>query len=510
MPSITIFDGARSIGGNKIYVESEGRGIFFDFGINYRKMQNFYEEFLRPRAARGIHDLLHMGLIPWINNYRPDLTPADVDLSRMRKLSVEAAFISHAHLDHAGCLGLLDLSIPAVATPTTAAILKAMRDIRADVSTEAAYTTPREASGEDARVISPRPWRKAPYLGRDFLIAGDAGDAFRDFWTRCPGSRRIKAGALRPLDELSFELKVWEVDHSIYGATACALETSSGWVVYTGDIRAHGMLRKKTARFVSEARALAPQVLIAEGTRAGEEIEQVSEEEVHKTCLEATLEERRLVVADFSPRNLERLDTFAKIAREAGRELVVLARDAYLLDALEDTHSTGGVNGLLIYRELKARRDAYEKEVFARHGDKLVDPRDIASSPESYILCFSFWDVKHLLDIKPEGGTYIYSSSEAYTEEQVIDFLRLYNWLKFFNFEVRGFGIVEKKGKPAPAFERGYHASGHASGEEMLRMVEEIQPEVLIPVHTENPEFFAERLEGVRVEVVGEGERLVV
>ena len=110
-----------------------------------------------------------------------------------------------------------------------------------------------------------------------------------------------------------------------------------------------------------------------------------------------------------------------------------------------------------------------------------------------------------MLDIKPEGGTYIYSSSEAHNEEQVIDLLRLHNWLRLFNFNVRGFDIVEKQGKPVPTFERGYHASGHASGEEIIRMVEEIQPELVIPVHTEKPEFFEERVSGVRVEVVGEG-----
>ncbi len=58
-----------------------------------------------------------------------------------------------------------------------------------------------------------------------------------------------------------------------------------------------------------------------------------------------------------------------------------------------------------------------------------------------------------------------------------------------------------------PSFERGYHASGHASGEELLRMVEEIEPEVVIPVHTERPEFFVERLSGVRVVLPMEGER---
>ncbi len=509
MPSITIFDGARSIGGNKIYLESEGRGILLDFGINYHKMYDFYEEFLSPRPARGVHDLLHMGLIPWINNYRPDLVPGDVDLSRMPRLEIEAVFISHAHLDHAGNLGLLNLSIPAIATPTTAALLKAMNDCGLAFNAEAAYSAPREQAG-DARVLNTSHWRKAPYQGRDFILAGNAGSELANLWHSCPSSRHLCAGELKTLDELGLEVRVWEVDHSIYGASACAVETKAGWVVYTGDIRAHGTFKEKTERFITEARALAPQVLIIEGTRAGVEEPQVSEREVYETCLEATLSEGHLVVADFSPRNFERLDTFARIARRAGRELVVLAKDAYLLDALRCAQCVDRMDELLVYRDLKASRYAYEREVHAKYEHKLIDPSEIAASPESYILCFSFWDMKHLLDIKPQGGTYIYSSSEAYTEEQVIDFLRLYNWLKLFNLKVKGFKIVEKNGRAMPRFERGYHASGHASGEELLRMVEEIQPEVVVPVHTERPEFFVERLSGVRVEVVGDGGKLCI
>ncbi len=84
---------------------------------------------------------------------------------------------------------------------------------------------------------------------------------------------------------------------------------------------------------------------------------------------------------------------------------------------------------------------------------QLRDPVDIAKAPEQYILCFSFWDVKHLLDIKPEGGTYIYSSSEAYTEEQVIDFERLWNWMKFFDLRVGGFSFGGNNGNLV--FEKG-------------------------------------------------------
>ncbi len=80
-------------------------------------------------------------------------------------------------------------------------------------------------------------------------------------------------------------------------------------------------------------------MLIIEGTRIGRKDRKESEDEVHSTCLNATVDEKGLVVADFSPRNFERLDTFMSIAKESGGKLVVLAK-----------------------------------------------------APEQYILCFSFWD----------------------------------------------------------------------------------------------------------------------
>lgn len=52
-----------------------------------------------------------------------------------------------------------------------------------------------------------------------------------------------------------------------------------------------------------------------------------------------------------------------------------------------------------------------------------------------------------------------------------------------------------------------YHASGHASVSELLRIVEEINPRIVVPVHTENPEFFVEKLKGYKVMVAEEGEK---
>lgn len=84
----------------------------------------------------------------------------------------------------------------------------------------------------------------------------------------------------------------------------------------------------------------------------------------------------------------------------------------------------------------------------------------------------------------------MYSSSEAFTEEQEIDFVRLGRWLDYFDLEPAGFKIVEEDRRPRPRFEEGFHASGHASHDDIVRMVNEVDPDVIIPVHTERPDWF--------------------
>ena len=99
----------------------------------------------------------------------------------------------------------------------------------------------------------------------------------------------------------------------------------------------------------------------------------------------------------------------------------------------------------------------------------------------------------YLLDVKPESGLYIYSASEAFGEEQVFSFIRLWNWLKHFNFRVRGFKLENG----LPVFEKCLHASGHISEEELAKVIEEIDPDYIIPVHTENPSWFKKRFDNV-------------
>jgi ribonuclease J len=506
--TLTVFDGAESIGGNKIYLESGGKGIFLDFGINFRRMSQFYEEYLKPRSVRGIHDYLELGLIPKLDIYDESLITSDIDRSGLQGLEVHGVLLSHAHVDHSGCLGLLRREIPVYCSAMTAAILKAYQDSgRVELHAQAVYSSQREAL-DDPRVL--KGLTKAGYIGRDFNLTTPCSEEFEDFWGRSPAQKELKAGKLgKPGSwEPPLPFECFEVGHSIYGASAYAVETEDGWVVYTGDFRTHGARGKETERFAEEVSKLDPKVLVIEGTGAGrKEARWETEEEVHENCMSAVSGESGLVIADFSPRHIERLETFARIATETGRRLVVTSKDAYMLDAVRAVDGVDRMKDLLIYKDLKEKRDAWERRVYAGFEEKLVDPEEVSKNPESYVLCFSFWDVKNLLDIKPEGGTYVYSSSEAFTEEAVFDFRRLSEWLNFFGLKIVGFGFDDEG---ELVFGRGYHASGHASPEELLRMVEEIDPEMVIPVHTENARFFERNLDRFEVHTVKNGEKIEI
>ena len=504
---LIILDGAAAIGGTKIYLESGGTGLLLDFGINYRRWGLYYEEYIKPRAARGILDLLTLGLAPQVGGiYRDDLFPQGYR-PELPELPVEGVLISHAHLDHCGLLGLLRAEIPVHTSGVSAAVMKAVQESgKLDYYSELAYINPRRPGEEDPRVLKTVGWQKGAYLGRRWAIADGAGDRLEEFLTAPPnpkGKRLIPGaveGAKGRIGDLRYE--AFPVDHSIPGALAYAVETERGWVVYTGDLRLHGRWGELTEEFVATARKLRPYLLIIEGTRAAAGGPRTSEAEVYEHALQAVHEHAgRLVIADFGPRNIERLESFLRIAEETGRRLLVLAKDAYLLAALaaagpEFDHLRHP--GLGIFDEVKVESRPWEGRLRERYAKRLVRLEEVHRSPGDFILAFSYWDLKHLLDLSPQGGLYIYSSSESYTEEQEIDLRRLWNWLKFFHFEVMGFYLEGER----PVFPEGLHASGHASGEDLLWMTKEIRPKLLLPVHTEHPEFFHKGLRGEPIAVL--------
>jgi ribonuclease J len=507
MVAITVFDGAESIGGNKIYVEEKSRGIFLDFGMNFALRNAYFADFLNERGGRGIHDMIALGMIPRISVYRHDLVPSDMDglVAGFSELKPEAVLLSHAHVDHCGNIGLLDPAIPIVASSTSVAILKAMRDIGSnDIAQEVAYLSIKKRD-EDGLLLSSD--KKTSYMGRNFCCPDGCMPELGQFLSQHPGgqsnrSKHFDGCGLSGMESLHlpFEVKSFSVNHSIYGALAFTLAGQDTSVAYTGDFRI-GDNAKHLPDFIREAKN--SHILIIEGTRTGRNGDaDVTETMVHDTCKATAEEVKGLIIADFSARNFERLETFIKIAKETGRQLVITAKDAYGLYAIECADGECRMDDLLVYDEIKDKtRCKYETDTLADQCPlTYVTHQQIRDNPDKYIVCFSFYDMKQLLDIEPTEGAYIYSACEAFNEEQEIDFSKLNNWLKHFGIKSYGFVLNEN----GLEFEKGYHASGHASCEELAYVIDAIDPDVLIPVHTENNAWFEERWEKTKIVKNGE------
>lgn len=299
-------------------------------------------------------------------------------------------------------------------------------------------------------------------------------------------------------------MRYFPVDHSILGATAYAVETSAGWVVYTGDLRLHGGWGHLTQEFIDRVAALEPIALLCEGTRIDDNKE-ITEMEVLEAALKVAREAPGLIIADFAARNVERLLTFLQVAKEIGRRLAISPVDAYLLEAMRlvspELPDVAQDEHLVVYADVKSAPRPWEEKLRNRYclEGRLVGAPEVRDDPGGYILCFSFFDINDLVDIEPEEAIYIYSSSEAFNEEMKMDLKRLRNWLN--HFHIRFVGDPED-----PLAEKRLHASGHARGRDIIELIRRIRPKVVIPIHTEKPKRFAYELGGdIRVRLPKKG-----
>jgi ribonuclease J len=365
--------------------------------------------------------------------------------------------------------------------------------------------------------------RKCGYSGRNFFCTAAPSPEMVRFMEYRPGqdgkgAKKLEPGELSPVEnhELPFRVSSFPIDHSIFGATAFILEGDLS-IAYTGDFRLHGKNGDHSKKFVKEAKNSS--ILIMEGTRAGRTSETMgsecgpdpqdgafkdtekspTEETVFENCLGVVEESSKLVIADFSPRNFERLQSFYEVARKTGRNLVVTAKDDYLLNSLEYAGLDLGLEDFLVYNEFVDKSQRKWEIEFVSETHDYANHDEITLSPEQYLLCFSLFDLKHLLDIKPGGDDYIYSSCEAFSEEMVIDFQKIWNWTKYFGFDVHGFSMEIENGSLKPRFNHEYHVSGHASKEDLLWTVDHVDPDFIIPVHTTGNRWFTDNFDNVKI-----------
>ncbi len=425
-PTVTFLGGVREIGGNKLLVQDGPDRILFDFGPSFSpRWEQYYVDFLQPRSSSPVQDLLEFDLLPRLEGLYSQEALRDSDLA-WRPPEVHGVFVSHAHMDHAGHLGLIDPAIPVHVGAGTRTLLETI-----------------EASSPSVR-YGEHPWK-----------------VFRD---RSP----VKVGRL--------EVVPFPVDHSVPFAYGFLIRTSEGAIAYTGDFRRHGPRAADTDAFLEAAAAEHARMLVVEGTRAGPDPRKSFTEEGVRRGVDGVLDGcPTLALACTYPRDVDRLRTLYAAATAADRTLVVSPRTAYLLGAVAPHFPAGEIPlpgkdpGLAVYARKKRRVFRWEAPLL----DGALSASEVRSRGARMLLALDLAHFAELIDLKPpRESPFVHSMSEPFSEDDVDDKV-LHNWLEHFGLRFHQM-----------------HASGHASAAELRTFVAGVGAERVYPVHTEHPEAF--------------------
>ena len=420
--TLTIYGGVNEIGGNKILIQDRDTRVFFDFGMSFSAKKQFYSPpFLSPRNERSLQEL---GILPQIKGlYKFDPDPPQAD----------AVFISHGHLDHSAYLSFIKREIPVYCGETTQTILQALSKIRrADL---------------------------------EFNVSEINFNAFR-------------TGSKIKIDNVTVE--PCHVDHSVPGAYGFIIHTSNGAVVYTGDFRDHGAKPEMTGEFIERASEADPEAIVTEATNmTGATVSNEVEVEAKLERIVSQID--GIALAEFGFSDVDRLNTFYRMAKRNNRCLAVSLKQAFLLDALRSDKNLKVPaledEGILVFRKSKKRFDAWEKGLIDRFdGDgKVLDVFELSKQQCKVVLAVSFYDFEELVALKPTAGScYVLSASEPFNEEMEIDYERTVNWLN--HYELPQYHV---------------HVSGHMMPLQLKAALRKINTKNLFPVHTENPQLFA-------------------
>ena len=431
MIKITFYGGVREIGGNKILLEDKGTRIFLDFGKSFGAMNEYFGGYLSPRSVNGIGDYFEFDILPKLEGlYSKELLKGCS--IKYCKPKVDAVLISHPHVDHIGCLSFLDENIPVYCGEITKLIIDAMEESTA---------------------------------GNNF-----GTHPYKTFHT----GDKLKIGALK--------IEPIHVDHSVPGAYGYIIHTSSGAVIYTGDLRVHGTRKDMTEDFIEKASKAKPIVLITEATRVmPKDTRQCHTEKSVREEIERVISNTdKLVIATFYGRDLDRFRNFYEVAKKCKRKFVISTRLAYLLykvkeDSKFEIPDVLNDDTILIYKRRKKSGEFEEKDYQKWERmflDKAVNYEYVNKHQSDVVLNLDLFSFQELIDIRPKPGShFIHSMSEPFSEEDINDDL-MHKWLDHFKLEFHQ-----------------VHASGHCSGDDIEDLVRRINPEIVIPIHTEYPEM---------------------
>lgn len=417
---LTIHRGTKEIGGSCVEVATASSRLVLDLGLPL--VDGNREPFdSRAALAKTPEVLKAERVIPPVPGlFDTDHSPPN------------AIFLSHAHLDHAGLIPLSRAEVPVYASAGTSKMMLAA----------------------------------AVFGGQKEL------DRTR--------FREVVAG--QPVRVGDFTVTPMAVDHSVYGSVAFLVEAGGKSLLYTGDFRDHGRKPGMTRDLLEYAARRTIDALVVEGTHFGGDREQsLTEHDLEGTITELVRTAPALVLATFSPLDVDRIVTLYKAARATGRTFVPDAYTAFVLHLIgrrvkvpKPARESGirvYFNALFERRSLPTIREKFEAD--------RIELSEILAEPQKYVMAFrpsmTGFDFGGRL---PPRCRCLYGYWAGYLTRP--------DWVT----------LQEQVATANGDFVRA-HVSGHAYVADIVRFVTAVNARTVIPIHTFEPQMFEDHFPNV-------------
>ncbi|MFZ5681309.1 MAG: MBL fold metallo-hydrolase [Bradyrhizobiaceae bacterium] len=384
--------------------------------------------------SQGYSILLDLGLPLTADDAVPSLLPDIAGLTDGSNPHLLGIILSHTHGDHYGLTGLVHASIPIFMGAQAQTILLASR-----------HFVPQ----------GPLPQTIGRYRNQT------------------------------PFDLGPFRITPYLADHSAFDAYSLLVEAHGKRAFYSGDIRAHGRKARLFENLV-EHPPQAIDVLLLEGTtlsRPGMASAPETEQELEQRILGMINGSSGLVLASFSPQNIDRFVTIFRATKRAGRTFIADVYLAHLLDQLALPSLPKPSNGgLRVYLPDSQKRRIIADQLFdvvSRYRSARIYSEEIVASPGKWVMLFRDSMTRDIDRLPPRITTVlIYSMWPGYLDR---DRSQLASWCQ----------------KQAVALEIA-HTSGHAEPDSLARLAEALNPRMVVPIHTEAPQVMGSLIPNVR------------